>query len=441
MHSLLAHLSQLVPSVGFALFAIVVLTAYPGAYLIVWLLTICFVPWWVGYTLVTFLPAAVLVSLFGLICMTPGVSQRITLPDWGVFGFFVACLLPVVVGGSTRSATFGVAAVWLPGYLVGRRLPLRVDLRWIYGAVAVFFSAVSVLAIAEFFFVWNPFVKIRIGSSISSYATWGTLQSRGDVLRAEGAFGHSIALGSSIAMAVPLVLASRFRQSLRVVAVGLMLGATVVTFSRSAMICAVLGVVVSVLFLRDIVTPRLRTALVALVVIMAIVLVPFLNETFSAAGSEATRSADYRGQLAALVSQINFVGLSDSAQRLGDGELYFGQFHSIDSQLILSGLTYGAFALIVACVLLIVGIGAVLRRRASPPLIAVVCQVPALFTVALITQYSVYFWFVVGLAVAAQASSSAIGRVEIAHNRRTAETAFAPLRGPYRVGLATRTAK
>jgi hypothetical protein len=41
----------------------------------------------------------------------------------------------------------------------------------------------------------------------------------------------------------------------------------------------------------------------------------------------------------------------------------------------------------------------VVTRRASAPAIALVAQIPALATVALITQYSTMVWFVAGLAV------------------------------------------
>jgi hypothetical protein len=55
-------------------------------------------------------------------------------------------------------------------------------------------------------------------------------------------------------------------------------------------------------------------------------------------------------------------------------------------------------------VLLILAVGWCLLGRASAPTIAIVAQLPALSTVALITQYHVFFWFTLGLAVGAEAA-------------------------------------
>jgi hypothetical protein len=403
MTTLIAHLPQLIVALGAGLALLMYLTPRPGAYAMLLLFAICFAPWWVGTKVQTFLPVAVILSLLGLLCLIPAVPRRITLPDLGVLCFFAACFLPAVVGGSTKSGTFSEGVFWLPAYLVGRRLPGRVDLRRIYDYVAVLFSIVAMLAIIEFVFSWNPFIRIHFGSA-ASYATWGTLQTRGGVLRAEGAFGDSLALGVSLALAIPMTLASRLRLSYRVSAVALMLGASVVTFSRTAMLCAVLGILCSVIFLGEGMTRRLRTVLASVIVVMAAFLVPLVNSTFSAAGTEATQSADYRGALTSVLPHLNLVGISDLATRLPDGTLYFGSFRSIDSQLVLTGLTYGAFALIVASVMLVAGIVTVLRRRATAATIALVCQIPALATIALITQYTVLFWFLVGLCIASQAA-------------------------------------
>lgn len=58
----------------------------------------------------------------------------------------------------------------------------------------------------------------------------------------------------------------------------------------------------------------------------------------------------------------------------------------------------------IALALLLVGIYLVFTRQAAPATIAVVAQIPNLLTVALITQYQIFFWFMVGLAVYSQAA-------------------------------------
>jgi hypothetical protein len=400
--SLVSHLPTLLLGVGAAALAAIVLRGSPRLFAMAWIATICFVPWWVGLSSVVFLPAALLMSTAGVILLLPTVPARISFADVVGICFFVSCLLPLFVGGATTAAAFGLAFQWLPALLLGRLLPTKVDIRWLYGCIAMAFAVVSVLAILEFALSWNPFVHIP-GASDSSFSTWAGLQRRGGIVRAEGAFGHSIALGSSVAMAIPLALASRFRSSLKAVLVVLMLACSVVTFSRIGMIGAVTGVALSVLFLREGLSRRARAAVAGTLVVLAFVVIPYVASVFESAGSEATNSAAYRGRLVSLIPDMAVVGFSPAAHRTPGGDLYMGNFRSIDSALILLGLTYGWLALLVVVVLLLSAIVAMVARSATAPTIAIVAQIPALATVALITQFSVFIWFVAGLALFAQA--------------------------------------
>ena len=405
-------LTRLVPSAGsiFGLGAVslafLLLRERPRVLVASWLAVICFLPWWMGTRVLTFEPVAVLFTLLTLVSLLPAMVERWTLVDWTVTCFFLVCALPIFVGGSTRSATFGLLVVWLPAYLAGRLVLGRVNAYWLYGCIGVFFTIVSGLAVIEYLASWNPFVKIRVFSG-STYALWGTLQERGGQLRAEGAFGHSIALGASIALAIPMTLASRFRFSRRLLMVALMLGASAVTFSRTGMFCSVLAVGLSVIFLREGLSARARGVAIAVVVTLAALIAPLVSGTFAAAGSESTDSSHYRDQLTSLIPHMSLVGLSDSAQRLADGTVWFGHFRSIDSELILLGLTYGSVAAAGVLLLLALSIGAVLLGRATAPSISLTAQIPSLATVALITQYSVLFWFVAGVAAGAHALQAA----------------------------------
>ena len=404
---------------GAGLLAWVILRERPRALIVVWLAVICFVPWWTGISASVFFPAASLISLFALLCFLPFTGSRFFLTDWAAAALFVACLLPVLVGGSTRSLLFAVVAIWLPAFAVGRGIVRRVGAEWVYDCVAVVFGVVAVLAIAEFVFSWNPFVGFRVGAG-PSYRLWAPLLERGGRTRVEGAFGHPIALGSCLALAIPMTLNSRLRMTHRGVLIGLMAVATVLTFSRTGMLCAALGLGLGIVFLQEGLTARARTALIAGVAVLSFALVPLVTSTFAAAGGEASRSAEYRSQLTSLISGMEPVGLSRLAQFLSDGTLYFGQFRSIDSQLILFGLTYGSVALTIALVILLAAIVLVVLGRATSPTIAVVAQIPSLATVALITQYSVFFWFVVGLAAATQ-TEHLLGRVDHVSSNRTRE--------------------
>jgi len=264
----------------------------------------------------------------------------------------------------------------------------------------VAFTIVAVLAIVEFLLGRNYFQSIRVANA--AFANWSEGQLRGGYLRSEGAFGHSIALGSCLAISIPLVIASTFREWIRAGMVVLILSATVVTFSRTAMSCAALSLVLTVLFLRGALPTRTRILLVAGGVVVAAAIAPFVLDIFVEAGSEATGSSAYRGDLLSLVPTMSVIGLSSAAYRSAAGDFYFGSFQSIDSALILLGLSHGLITLGIVVVLLLVAGWYVVSGRATAPTIALVAQIPALATVALITQYALFFWVLAGLAVSSQ---------------------------------------
>ncbi len=371
-----------------------------------WIAVLCFVPIWIGISLGFggnfFVPVVSIAAALVFLSLIPFKSFHFRIIDGLVLLLLLVSIAALLIGNARIGLFFlsTFLVYFTVGYLLGRGLPLKVDVQWIYGAIAVSFTIVAILAVIEFVTQWNPFVQFSANNSL--FTLWGSLQERGGVLRAEGAFGHSIALSSSLAIAVPLTLASRFRFLFRIMMVLVMLLATVLTFSRIGMIGALLGLALSVLFLRESFPLRGRVVLTTAVTIVSLSLVPIVATIFTDAGTEASKSAAYRGDLFSLVSDMNLVGLSDSVRSTSDGQTYFGNYKSIDSQLIFSGLSSGLLALALVVIALLGAMLLVLRRRASAATIAVVAQIPALVTVALITQYSIFLWFVVGLAVAAQ---------------------------------------
>jgi hypothetical protein len=254
------------------------------------------------------------------------------------------------------------------------------------------------------------------------YAQWGTLQLRGGVLRAEGAFGQAIPLGAAIALGVPFALGSRLRTWLKFSVVAVLLAGTVVTFSRIGMSCAVLGLLLCAFFLRGSLTTRVRVALVGVLAVAVAAAFPLLSEVFTSAGSEATDSAAYRGGLLTTIGTMSPFGVASSYQKTPAGIVYFDGFKSIDSALIFAGLNLGLVAMVIGLVGLAAAIVVVLLRRATPATIAVVAQIPALTSVALITQYAAFFWFTVGMAATSQLLLH--GRW---HQRRAGEPAVVPV--------------
>lgn len=364
------------------------------------LTTVAFVPYWLGPTILSaYFPPACAVGIFVLMAWQPAGGSSLTLADAGVLVLFALCLAPLAVGAGSRATAFVVLAHWVVGYGVGRLAPTLIGVDRLYRMIAVLFTLVAVGLLAEFLLHWNPFVEISRNNVL--YQGWGTLQERGGVTRAEGAFGHSIAAGACLALALPLTIASSFRVAVRAAMAAVMLAATVVTFSRIGILTALLGLVLSVCLLPGL-PRRLRAGTLITFSLVALASYSRIATVFADAGTEASNSAGYRLDLTALLPVLSPLGLSPSANRDGAGGLRFGSFRSIDSALLLVGLTYGVIAMVTALLLLSAAWFTVLRGVAAPATIALAAQVPAILTVALITQYAIFLWFVVGLAAAGQ---------------------------------------
>ncbi len=377
----------------------------------IWLAVICFVPVWIGVNLGAsgnlYVPIASGVALIVIVTLVPGGRLRFTLADGLVLMLVVVSAVATAVTNSSVALSFllSLTIYFVVGYVLGRLAPHRIELSWIYGAIGVTFTVVAVLAIVEALGGVNPFVSLHAANS--QFTLWGALQHRGGALRVEGAFGHSIALGCSLAIAIPLTLASRLPSWVRTLMVLLMLVATTLTFSRVGILGAILGLALSILFLREGLTRRMRVVLATGGAAAMFVLFPIIGAVLTAAGSEASGSAAYRGDLLALVGQMKPIGVANSARKAADGQVYFGNFRSIDSQLILTGLSGGVIVLAAIVVALLAAIVLVLAGKGSAATIAIVAQIPAFATVALITQYSIFVWFIIGLAVTSQLTPGA----------------------------------
>jgi hypothetical protein len=403
-------------AVGVVLVAVLLLMArMPRLALAGWLVVLCFVPVWVGITFVVGLEGHIVATVGLLVSLLPGLVRgnlltppKLTWGDGLFAAFLVVTLVAVLSGRVTFSATFVVAVQWTAAFLAGRLIGYRVRLSWVYGALAVIFTVVAALAFVEFTAGWNPFLDIPGDASLRGI--WGVVEHRGGGARTEGAFGHSIALGASLALAVPITLAAPFRIVVRLLMVMLMLAAAVITFSRIGLVTAGLGAALAALFLRSDLPRRLRVATTAGLVVVGVAFASLVSNVFAAAGTEATNSANYRLQLLALVPDLEPFGWASTAYHiagrtvLANVQTTDGTLHTIDNALLLVGLSYGWVPLVLLLLGLLGAVCCLFSGRVVAPRISLVAQIPAFATVALITQYSTFTWFVAGLTVFSQSA-------------------------------------
>lgn len=381
---------------------LVVMRGFPKAVVWFWALVIGFVPIWIGVTLGPYFPAATLVSLFGVACLVRArAGVRWAVADTVLVAVAILAVLERILHLTTLDATFTLITAWAVAYTFGRLVAGVLSPQWTYGAIAAVFTVVAALAIIEYLTGSNIFVE-RFATGSQLFEIWGPLQPRGDVTRVEGAFGHSIALGASMGIGISFALGSELRSSIRIAMVITMAAASVLTFSRTGMMTCILALVLAAVFQRQGMSPRLRGALLTMTVVGGFLAFGLVRAAFTVSGAEAEDSANYRARLFDLLSGIRPFGVSTDFAVSLTGQASIGEFRSIDNALLLFGLTFGWVPLLLVVGLLATAVVHVFRGIATPAVIAVVAQIPAFVTVALITQYAYVVWFTVGLAVGSQ---------------------------------------
>lgn len=390
---LLAAIAACVGVIGILLFR-----ASPRLTVVVWAVVLFFVPVWIGVSVGFFWSAITLLTLVAVLTSLSDI--RLTSIDlvMAVFAFMVVVLF--AVKAATLSATVIALLEWVLPYVWGRLVLARVHRSFLTKVIAVVAVVAAVLGLVEFASGTNVFVSLP-AMSADLYATWGPLQVRADRLRVEGAWGHSIALGAGFAMSSAFVVAARWPVIVRLIALGLIAGATVTTISRIGMLTLGFTIVLAVMLLPGL-DKALRWAVGALTVVGVLVIIPFVGEVFLEAGDEAGGSADYRTGLFSLVSQVQLFGGAGDWTGLTVGGDYLGAYaKSIDNAFLVFALRFGWVpSLLLVAALVLVGLSILRPGAASPASIAVAAQLPAIFAVALITQAGAYLWFLTGLAVA-----------------------------------------
>lgn len=383
------------PSLTVAVIAAIALgiVAYrsPKRALIVVLLTLLFIPPWFGIDKLGFIPVATGINLLALLCNWGSVRLYPRRADLPLLIFITISAIGVGLLGSPQGLWIQSLTMWVSSYMVGKSLIRTVGVDYFTGLFGKLMSAIGLLAFLEFAFDIHPFENLAWDTSL--YSIWGPIQERGGFFRSEWAFGHSIALGACLALAIPFVIQARSRTFTKIVQLICILAGTVVTFSRGAILAAILTFALTILFGAHINARTRVSAFIFGALGIAAVVGP-LGTVFDDASGEADASSDYRFRiLDVLLPTIRAVG--PSSRMSTDGTLNFG-YTSIDNAYLLVALSFGALAAVGLFVPLIVFVARMLRRRATSFELAIIGQIPVLFTVAMITQYQMILWLVAG---------------------------------------------
>lgn len=382
--------------------AIGVMVISPRAALVIFVASICFVPYWFGLRLGGYWPPGAIVGILVLACaiFRTGFIQlkRLTPFDIMVGIFAIACIALGVAGMSNRGHVLISVGQWTVAYLVARFVANETDLDFVYQVLAVAFSVVAVFTLIEFATGHNIFAGTLPGSG-GNFSTIGQTQLRGGEIRAEFSFGHSIPLANSLAMAVPFTLSARLPPWIKVVFVSLISCATLVTLSRSGLITLALAIVLSVWAISSERMPwPTKAATIGAFSVLAFVTVPWLTTTFARAGDEAGRSGRYRSDLMQMFPLTKPLGLADGYSENGTGSFLWNGLYSIDNAFLRLSVNFGYLAMVPVLLIFVLAIILVAVRRASPATVSLAAVTPALFTVALITQFGAFVFFCAGIA-------------------------------------------
>ena len=380
-----------------AVTAVLVLRAAPRITVVAWILVLCFVPIWVGVSVGPFWSAITLMTVLAIV--TCSGSIELSPADGLMAAFFMLVVAQFALGMTSLAGAVSAVTEWLIPYLWGRLVLTRVSQEFLFRAIALIAGAAAALALVEAFTGTNLFVLITFGSD-SLASVWAPLQPRGGLIRAEGAFGHSIALGASLSIAAAFVLGTTWRLQIKLALLVLIAAAIAMTLSRIGLITFVITVALSVLVLPGL-SRGARAVTIAAGLIAATVIVPFVSRVFLEAGTEAGGSADYRLDLLSILQVLQPIGAAPDITGLTVHGDYLGSFaRSIDNALLVTAMRVGwAPTLLLIAALLCATLPILKRGRANAASIAVAAQLPGLFAVAFITQYSTFFWFAAGLAV------------------------------------------
>ncbi|MCV7151159.1 hypothetical protein [Mycolicibacterium pyrenivorans] len=372
---------------------LLVIWGRPRLAFVAWVLSLVTVPVWISVDVSATLPAHSVVGLLAIAATISKTPARFNRFDYYFAIFLAISLLAVLLAGSIWASWAQIFIRWGIAYAAARVLVSATGTRFAVNVIAVLFGIIGGVAVLEFVLQWHPFVGWETGTVESNI--WHKIQTRGGTDRSEWAFGHSIALGASLAMSIPFILRSSLNALNRWMLLILVGAGIATTGSRGALVAAGVTAALSLVYFAK--QRALRTAALTFSIpaalSAAIILGPLLARWARGGSSEEQASADYRNYLyTTYVPKFEWFG------KYPDFDITRANL-SIDSEIVILGLSFGWLVLVIALIPICVSTARVLIGRATAAEIAIIGQAPVLATVAFITQYESVFFLMAAMAV------------------------------------------
>ncbi len=345
-------------------------------------------------------------------------SLRPVALDWVVGTYLLLPALSLVLNfGRGIGAAVGVLLSSALPYLVGRLLVSSADRARLAAVATVTVAMVlSVFALVEHSSGQNPFFTFLRPTYQAD--EWAKSEYRLGSVRAEASFGHPIAFGLFLVIAVVLALGLYLTSAgpqrlLWLTGVGLTAVALTSTLSRGPMVAAAAAAVLLVALGASRIDVRRLALLVVLVLGLSattsvLSTVSDLRNSSSSAGSREAASAQYRFKILDVVLDPQQFSLLGKEADLEQGQSGVDastsnrtSLKSIDSQFALVYLAAGLLALLAYVAVVALLVAAMARRGLDILSQAWAIGVAAValdgLTVALLTQQGELWWFAVAI--------------------------------------------
>lgn len=383
----------------------------PRRAFVIWLLSMTMIPPWVSLHILVAVPFHCLIAVVAVGATIFHVSVTISKLDL-YFGLFISICFGVLASNGVDAHSLVLIAVnWVIPYLAARVLVAGTGTRFAVNAVAITFSLVGALAIVERALDWHPFVGWDFGSA-TAFQLWQGIQLRSGAPRSEWAFGHSIALGGSLALAIPFVARSSHSARVKTLMFILIGGGVFAAASRGATVAAILTAAICIVNAKKLSDARALSFVlsgVGLVVALNFLL-PALETLLIGTDYGDRSSALYRNEIySTFLPRIEFFAPYDA---YAPGE---NVESSIDSAVLDIGLRFGWLVLFLAAFPLLVAAIRVLAGSATLGEIALVGQLPVFATAAFITQYQNWIFIVAGISATMLATAARTAKVNVAN--------------------------
>lgn len=388
-------------TISFAILVVFVVCSAlsPKLAVALWLGVLCLIPTWFG------------VNQFGMFLEVAAIASMASMPALVVhrrhFKFSsVDLMIAAAIGLAGLAVIFADSQivlfrdiVLLGGfpYLIARVLTPAVGSVWLYRVFSFAMVGLATWAIFEYAFDFHPFQSFFPGSPTSF---WSEILFRAGAARSEVTFGHPIALGGAIAMAIPLTLGSDFRPATKIAFLSVLGLGILTTASRGPLLAALMGVLLMLVTRGQGKQIRGRPVILLILGILGFLFLLLLAPSLST-DSEAVVSAEGRSNLySTLLPTINVLGPGDNFSFDITGAINSYGFTSIDSTFLQLGLAFGWLPVAIIIVGLALNALTVVRGRSTPAGVALLAMLPVLLTVAPIGPLQPLLWFLAGVTVA-----------------------------------------